>query len=105
MSRRDASFLVFDSCELDGFVAPLKMMIARSTKQRLCTSKGIAFFRYDKRGSGARQGEHMGTGFFLRTDMNPGMPSIKTNKVQVKQPVDARLLEIVSAWLIRQVAV
>jgi hypothetical protein len=38
----------------------------------------------------------------LRVD--PGKPTTKTYNEQVKRPVDARLLEIIGAWLKRQVA-
>lgn len=40
----------------------------------------------------------------LRADKSSGRPSIKTYKEQLKRPVDARLLEIVGAWVKKQVA-
>jgi alpha/beta superfamily hydrolase len=40
----------------------------------------------------------------LRADTSPGRPSTKTYLEQVKRPVDARLLELVSDWLCRQFA-
>jgi pimeloyl-ACP methyl ester carboxylesterase len=40
----------------------------------------------------------------LRADPSAGRPTTATYRAQVQKPVDARLLEIVSAWLQRQVA-
>lgn len=40
----------------------------------------------------------------LRADLTPGHPTTATYKEQVKRPVDARLLELVGAWLQKQLA-
>jgi hypothetical protein len=41
----------------------------------------------------------------LRADTSPGRPTTKTYPEQVKRPVDARLLELVSKWLHRHTVV
>ena len=38
----------------------------------------------------------------LRADTSPGRPTTKTYQERIKKPVDARLLEIVGAWLKKQ---
>jgi uncharacterized protein len=40
----------------------------------------------------------------LRVDTTPGQPSIKTYPEQVKRPVDARILDLIGAWLQKQIA-